>query len=287
MAIGQVLETGMNPMYGHNIQRTINKMQNEEQYVKMRNLVNKYNEDPDKFTDEEAEKVALIAKTIGLPFTRETKPLKNLLYGAAEGISFGLVPDSWRPEERGESVYGRSDANKFWSGLGMVGGGAAGIGLGGWAIGGAGRAATGLGSKILGGVRGSGGAATGMASRGMAGARGAAQTGYTGAQNFAGGVRAGYANPGARRIGAPGTDVMGPGFVMNPNPAIGVAEGYGMGLGGALNTGVGAAGTYATRLTAWANPYVKAADARARSMYYNSRFYGGVPQQQTGLMSFV
>ena len=223
----------------------------------------------------EAEKIALVAKTIGLPFSREVKPLRNLLYGAAEGLSFGLAPNSWAPRERGQSVYGRSGTNKFWSGAGMVVGGAASIPLGGAAIGGIGKAATGLGGALLGGVRGG----TGAASAGIAGARGAAQTGWQGAKNFAGGVRSGYANPGARRIGAPGTDVAGQGFMMNPNPAIGAAEGYGMGLGGAINP-------YATRLSAWVNPYVKAADARARSMWYNTNVYGGRPQQQ-GLMSFV
>ena len=195
MAIGQMYETGLNPMWGQNIQRSLNKLENEEQYVKMRNLVRQYNDDPSAFTDAEAEKIALVAKTIGLPFTRESKPLKNLMYGAAEGFSMGLAPNSWRPTERGESVYGRSASNKLWSGVGMVGGGLLGLRTGGAILGAAGKGATAMGSRILGGVKGAGTSA----SQGMAGAT-------QGMKNFYSGTRAGYAGN-RPRISAPNANV--------------------------------------------------------------------------------
>ena len=145
----------------------------------MRGLVQAYNADPGSFNDVEAEQIALIAKTIGLPFNREVKPIANLLYGAAEGLSFGFAPDSWRPEERGESVYGRSGTNKFFSGAGMVGGGLLGLRAGSAALGAVGKGLKGLGSQ---------------------------------ARQFYGGARASQ----APRLTAPLDDVRGPGFVMNP-----------------------------------------------------------------------
>ena len=253
MAIGQMYETGLNPMWGQNIQRSLNKLENEEQYVKMRNLVRQYNDDPSAFTDAEAEKIALVAKTIGLPFTRESKPLKNLMYGAAEGFSMGLAPNSWRPTERGESVYGRSASNKLWSGVGMVGGGLLGLRTGGALLGAAGKGATAMGSRILGGVKGTGTGAT------------------QGMKNFYSGARAGYAGN-RPRISAPNANVQGPGFVMNPTPPITGAETAGINVGTYFNQSVSG---------------VKAATAKARSDWFMRYYYGGRAPQTQGLITFV
>jgi len=293
---GQVEFQPQNQFHAANVHRAATLKDNQKQYVKMAAMVANYNADPDKFSDAEAEKIALVAKTIGLPFQREYKPLRNLMYGAAEGLSFGLAPDSWQPSERGESVYGRSFGNKLASGVGMVAGGLGGLRAGAGLIGMAGRGAAGVGGSMLGGLRGGAAAAgsattgvAGMAGRAGAATRGAAQTGYQTAANFGTGVKAGYAGT--------AQNIAGPGFVMGPTAGTGMAGSAGVGLGGAVRTGVNTAspyvaraadaiGPYATRASAFVNPYVKAADARMRSMWFMKNFYGGTPQQQ-GLVSFM
>ena len=43
-------------------------------------LVYQYNEDPKKYTDSEAEKIALIAAKMGLPFKPESKAIKKFFF---------------------------------------------------------------------------------------------------------------------------------------------------------------------------------------------------------------
>jgi len=259
MATGNQYFNPSNPGYSGNVQRSLTKKQNEESYQKMRRLVQAYNADPSSFNDVEAEQIALIAKTIGLPFNREVKPIANLLYGAAEGLSFGFAPDSWRPTERGESVYGRSGTNKFFSGAGMVAGGLGGLRVGTGLLGLAGKGATAAGSKILSGLGGATATAGSYASRAGSAASGMAGRAGSNVSNFYAGTRSGLAGN-ATRLSAPGANVAGPGFVMNPTAPITAAE------------------------IAGAN-----AGAKARSIFNAGYYYGGqvVGKARSGLSSYM
>jgi len=93
----------------------------------MRKLIQDYNKNPDRYTNKEAEAVALMARGLGQNFRRESKPIRKALYGAGEMASFGLLPDSWEPHSRGESVYGQTAIDKIASGVGMAGGLAGGL----------------------------------------------------------------------------------------------------------------------------------------------------------------
>jgi len=72
----------------------------------IRRLILEYNQNPDKYSDEQAEVVATLARQIGMDFKRGSKPVRTALYGLGEAATFGLLPNSLRPETRGESVYG-------------------------------------------------------------------------------------------------------------------------------------------------------------------------------------
>jgi len=258
MATGNQYFNPTNPGYAGNVERALNKKANAEAYEKMKGLVQMYNDNPGQFNDVEAEQIALIAKTIGLPFNREVKPIANLMYGAAEGLTLGFLPDSFRPEERGESVYGRSGANKFFSGVGMVGGGLLGLRAGTAALGLAGRGATGLGGKILSGAQPYAASAYSAAGKGAAAASSAARSGVGAASQYASGVRQGF--QGTPNIGAP------------------MFESAGANLGSMVKSGI-----------ASATPTAKAAAAQARSVWNATNIYGGqvVDRVRSGLSSYV
>ena len=99
-------------------------------WMAARELVDRYNEDPRKFTDQEAEQVASIAGSTRLEFKRESRPFSKAAFDFADISTFGLMPNEWRPTSRGESVYGETMADKVFGGVGSVGGlfGAAGVG---------------------------------------------------------------------------------------------------------------------------------------------------------------
>ena len=72
----------------------------------IRRLVLEYNQNPNKYSDEQAEVVATLSRQMGMDFKRGSKPVHTALYGLGEAATFGLLPNSLRPETRGESVYG-------------------------------------------------------------------------------------------------------------------------------------------------------------------------------------
>ena len=72
----------------------------------IRRLVLEYNQNPNKYSDEQAEVVATLSRQMGMDFKRGSKPVRTALYGLSEAATFGLLPNSLRPETRGESVYG-------------------------------------------------------------------------------------------------------------------------------------------------------------------------------------
>jgi len=96
----------------------------------MRKLIQDYNKNPDRYNNKEAEAIALMSRNLGENFRRESKPIRKALYGAGEIASLGLLPDSWEPHSRGESVYGQTAIDKMASGVGMVSGLIGGLALG-------------------------------------------------------------------------------------------------------------------------------------------------------------
>ena len=91
-------------------------------------LINSYYNDPESFSDEEAEVIAGLTRQLGMPFDRERKPIRKLLYGAGEMATFGLLPDSLKPHSRGQDVYGETAIDAIASGEGSLLGLAGGIG---------------------------------------------------------------------------------------------------------------------------------------------------------------
>ena len=91
-------------------------------------LINSYYNDPESFSDEEAEVIAGLTRQLGMPFDRERKPIRKLLYGAGEMATFGLLPDSLKPYSRGQDVYGETAIDAIASGAGSLLGLAGGIG---------------------------------------------------------------------------------------------------------------------------------------------------------------
>ena len=75
----------------------------------IRRLISEYNQNPNKYSDEQAEVVATLSRQMGMDFKRGSKPVRTALYGLGEAATFGLLPDSLRPETRGESVYGANN----------------------------------------------------------------------------------------------------------------------------------------------------------------------------------
>ena len=84
-------------------------------------LVYQYNEDPKKYTDSEAEKIALIAAKMGLPFKPESKAIKKFFFDLVDNLAFGALPEDWRPKSRGESIYGETKAEKVAGLLSLAG----------------------------------------------------------------------------------------------------------------------------------------------------------------------
>ncbi len=113
-------------------------------------LIEAYNRNPNRYTDEEAEFIATLSQAIGRDFNRESKPIRKGLFDMVDSATLGLMPDSLRPVSRGDSVYGESDSEKFAGFLGeMAGGTALGAGIGYGAL----RGARGIASKFRGGVK--------------------------------------------------------------------------------------------------------------------------------------
>tara|TARA_R100001510_G_scaffold26271_2_gene23109 strand:- start:777 stop:1535 length:759 start_codon:yes stop_codon:yes gene_type:complete len=90
-------------------------------------LIDEYNSDPRKFTDAESEVVAELAKAMNRSFKRESKPIRKAIFELGDMATFGLLPDSYRPVSRGEKAFGETDTDSMASGIGMIGGLAAGI----------------------------------------------------------------------------------------------------------------------------------------------------------------
>ena len=91
-------------------------------FMAVQELVEQYNNDPRSFTDQEAEMVSGLASSFGLDFQRTSKPLQKAAFDAADMATFGLIPNDWRPEARGDFYLGESGRDKIAGGIGTVGG---------------------------------------------------------------------------------------------------------------------------------------------------------------------
>ena len=84
-------------------------------------LVFGYNENPENFTDEQAERIAHVAARLGLPFRPESKALKKFFFDLVDNMTFGALPDDMRPVSRGEKIYGETKGEKLASNLALLG----------------------------------------------------------------------------------------------------------------------------------------------------------------------
>jgi|TARA_R100001530_G_scaffold125542_1_gene94118 hypothetical protein len=92
------------------------------------NLIHEYNLNPQRYSDEEAEVIATLARAIGVDFRRESKAGRKGLFDLIDTAALGMVPNEWRPTSRGESVFGETGMEKFTGGAGSLLGLATGIG---------------------------------------------------------------------------------------------------------------------------------------------------------------
>ena len=91
-------------------------------------LILDYNNNPQHYSDAEAETIATLAQAIGADFKRESKPFSKGLFDLLDTAAFGLIPNEYRPTSRGESVFGETGAEEFAGLLGLGAGAVGGIG---------------------------------------------------------------------------------------------------------------------------------------------------------------
>lgn len=93
-------------------------------------IIGAYNDDPRSFTDQEAELIALLAKSIGADFRRDVhlkpKSAEKLMFNMADVGLLGMLPNEWEPRSRGESIFGKTTGEKMAGGAGSLLGMAAG-----------------------------------------------------------------------------------------------------------------------------------------------------------------
>tara|TARA_R100000655_G_scaffold15723_3_gene34713 strand:+ start:2343 stop:2972 length:630 start_codon:yes stop_codon:yes gene_type:complete len=123
------------------------------QYRKAVELVSRYNKNPQLFDKNQGESIAQIAYMYDLPFKAESKGMQKLLYNMGEGLTLGMLPNSWEPREIGEDYGFESLSGKIGSGVGDLLGLATGFGTG--------TALFGVGARGLKAVGGLGGVASG------------------------------------------------------------------------------------------------------------------------------
>tara|TARA_A100001011_G_C14316539_1_gene848258 strand:+ start:228 stop:713 length:486 start_codon:yes stop_codon:yes gene_type:complete len=89
-------------------------------------LIIDYNNNPQRYSDAEAETIAILAQAIGSDFNRESKAFSKGLFDLVDTAALGLIPNEYRPTSRGESVFGETGAERLagllGTGAGVVGG---------------------------------------------------------------------------------------------------------------------------------------------------------------------
>ena len=125
-------------------------------YDILQSLADEYHSNPDAFSPEQGDQIAMLAFESGIPFRPETKKLAKFGFDMADTALFGMLPNQWRPRRDGEDLYGESEGEQIAGGAGsLLGLIPAGLGAGALAKGGF-RAVKNLFKKKAGG--GSGGA---------------------------------------------------------------------------------------------------------------------------------
>ena len=111
------MANGYQPSYGNPAQmyqrgQTSLSRPTRDPVQSAKDMVFKYNRDPKKYTDQQAERIAFVAARLGLPFKGESKALQKFFFDLVDNIAFGALPEGMRPVSRGESVYGETGAEK-------------------------------------------------------------------------------------------------------------------------------------------------------------------------------
>jgi len=88
----------------------------------LRELSRRYEEDPDQFSNHDAEYVARAAFEAGIPFEPETKKTEKFFFDLADTALLGLIPNEWRPQKVAEEIYGETHGERFVGDMaGLVG----------------------------------------------------------------------------------------------------------------------------------------------------------------------
>jgi|TARA_R110000824_G_scaffold33150_2_gene106470 hypothetical protein len=91
-------------------------------FMAVQELTRQYNDDPRSFSDQEAEMIANLSQQFGLDFQRTSRPGAKGAFDAADMAAFGMLPNQWRPESRGDTVLGESGIDEVGGGVGTVAG---------------------------------------------------------------------------------------------------------------------------------------------------------------------
>ena len=91
-------------------------------FMAVQELARQYNDDPRSFSDQEAEMIANLTQQFGLDFQRTSRPGAKAVFDAADMATFGLIPNRWRPESRGDTVLGESGIDEVAGGAGTLAG---------------------------------------------------------------------------------------------------------------------------------------------------------------------
>ena len=83
-------------------------------------LINRYHQNPKAFSEDQAERLALMAFTMNIPFRPETKKLGKFVFELANTATLGLTPNSWRPRRVAEHLYGETEGENIAAGLGTL-----------------------------------------------------------------------------------------------------------------------------------------------------------------------
>ena len=59
-------------------------------------LIEAYNRNPNRYTDEEAEFIATLSQAIGRDFNRESKPIRKGLFDMVDSATLGLMPNKFK-----------------------------------------------------------------------------------------------------------------------------------------------------------------------------------------------
>ena len=91
-------------------------------FMAVQELSRQYNDDPRSFSDQEAEMIANLTQQFGLDFQRTSRPGAKGAFDAADMATFGMLPNQWRPESRGDTVLGESGIDEVGGGVGTLAG---------------------------------------------------------------------------------------------------------------------------------------------------------------------